>query len=45
MNYHKFYAKLFKCEFMLDSISFLGDVNNEGIRVDFKKIKVFSELV
>lgn len=42
----KLYAKLFKCKFMLDTVSFLGHmVSNKGIRVDPKKIKVFSQLV
>ena len=38
------YAKLSKCEFWLNEVSFLGHiVSKEGIRVDPKKIKVVVE--
>ena len=38
------YAKLSKCEFWLDEVSFLGHiVSKEGIRVDPKKIEVIVE--
>ena len=38
------YAKLSKCEFWLNEVSFLGHiVSNEGIRVDPKKIEVAFE--
>src|SRR5262249_26146376 len=37
---HQLYAKLFKCDFWLDRISFLGHVvSGEGIFVDLEKIK------
>ena len=36
----KLYAKLEKCEFWLDSVSFLGHVNcGEGVAVDSEKVK------
>jgi hypothetical protein len=36
----KLYAKLEKCEFWLDSVSFLGHViSGEGIAVDPEKVK------
>ena len=38
------YAKLSKCEFWLNGVSFLGHiVSKEGIRVDPKKIEVVVE--
>ena len=38
------YAKLSKCEFWLNEVSFLGHiVSKEGIRVDLKKIEVVVE--
>ena len=38
------YAKLSKCEFWMNEVSFLGHiVSNEGIRVDPKKIEVVVE--
>ena len=38
------YAKLSKCEFLLNEVSFLGHiVSKEGIRVDPKKIEVVVE--
>ena len=38
------YAKLSKCEFWLNEVSFLGHiVSKEGIRVDPKKIEVIVE--
>ena len=38
------YAKLSKCEFLLNELSFLGHiVSKEGIRVDPKKIEVVVE--
>ena len=38
------YAKLSKCEFWLNEVSFLGHiVSKEGIRVDPKKIEVVIE--
>ena len=38
------YAKLSKCEFWLNEVSFLGHiVSKEGIRVDPKKIEVVVE--
>jgi hypothetical protein len=40
----KLYAKLKKCEFWLDSVSFLGHViYGEGVAVDPKKVKVVVE--
>ena len=40
----KLYAKLRKCEFWLNEVSFLGHiVSKEGIRVDPKKIEVVVE--
>ena len=37
----KLYAKLDKCEFWLDSVSFLGHViSGEGVAVDLEKVKV-----
>ena len=40
----KLYAKLSKCEFWLNEVSFLGHiVSKEGIRVDLKKIEVVVE--
>ena len=40
----KLYAKLKKCEFWLDSMSFLGHViSGEGVAVDPKKVKVVVE--
>ena len=36
----KLYAKLEKCEFWLDSVSFLGHlISGEGVAVDPKKVK------
>ena len=38
------YAKLSKCEFWLNEVSFLGHiVSKEGIQVDLKKIEVVVE--
>ena len=38
------YAKLSKCEFLLNEVSFLGHIiSKEGIRVDPKKIEVVVE--
>ena len=38
------YAKLSKCEFLLNELSFLGHiVSEEGIRLDSKKIEVVVE--
>ena len=34
------YAKLSKCEFWLNEVSFLGHIVSKGIRVDPKKIEV-----
>ena len=34
------YAKLSKCEFWLNEVSFLGHIVSKGIRVDLKKIEV-----
>jgi hypothetical protein len=40
------YAKLEKCEFCLDSVSFLGHViSEEGVVVDTKKVKVAVEWI
>jgi hypothetical protein len=40
----KLYAKLEKCEFWLDSVSFLGYViSGKGVAVDSKKVKVVVE--
>jgi hypothetical protein len=40
----KLYAKLEKCEFCLDSVSFLGHViSGKGVAVDSKKVKVVVE--
>jgi hypothetical protein len=40
----KLYAKLEKCEFWLDSVSFLGHViSAEGVAVDLEKVKVVVE--
>ena len=40
----KLYAKLSKCEFWLNEVSFLGHlVSKEGIRVDPRKIEVIIE--
>lgn len=37
---HKLYAKFSKCEFWLDSVSFLGHVvSKDGVQVDPEKIK------
>ncbi|KAL6329333.1 hypothetical protein AAG906_017635 [Vitis piasezkii] len=39
------YAKLKKCEFWLDRISFLGHVvSNDGISVDHSEVDLFQEL-
>ena len=40
----KLYAKLKKCEFWLDNVSFLGHViSGEGVTVDLEKVKVVVE--
>ena len=40
---HQLYAKLSKCEFWLNSVSFLGHViSKEGVRVDPKKVEAVS---
>ena len=40
---HQLYAKLSKCEFWLNSVSFLGHViSKEGIQVDPKKVEAVS---
>jgi hypothetical protein len=40
----KLYAKLKKCEFWLDSVSFLGHViSGEGVAVDPEKVKAMVE--
>ena len=40
----KLYAKLEKCEFWLDSVSFLGHIiSGEGVAIDLKKVKVVVE--
>jgi hypothetical protein len=40
----KLYAKLEKCEFLLDNVSFLGHViSGEGIAVDLEEVKVVVE--
>ena len=40
---HQLYEKLSKCEFWLNSVSFLGHViSKEGVRVDPKKVEVVS---
>ena len=40
---HPLYAKLSKCEFWLNSVSFLGHViSKEGVRVDPKKVEAVS---
>jgi hypothetical protein len=40
----KIYAKLEKCEFWLDSVSFLGHViSGEGVAVDLKKVNAVVE--
>jgi hypothetical protein len=40
----KLYAKLEKCEFWLDSMSFLGHViSGEGVAIDPEKVKVVVE--
>ena len=40
----KLYAKLNKCEFWLDSVSFLGHtISGEGVAVDPEKVKVVVE--
>jgi hypothetical protein len=40
----KLYAKLEKCEFWLDSVSFLGHmISGEGVVVDPKKVKAMVE--
>ena len=36
---NKLYAKLKKCKFLLDKVSFLGHVISEGISVDLRKVK------
>jgi hypothetical protein len=42
---HRLFAKFSKCEFSLDSVSFLGHViSNEGIKVDSAKVEAISEL-
>jgi hypothetical protein len=41
--YHKLYAKFSKCEFWLDTLSFLGQViSKEGIKVDPAKVEAIS---
>ena len=41
---HQLYAKLSKCEFWLEQVSFLGHViSKEGVSVDPSKIKAVSE--
>nr|XP_016510172.1 PREDICTED: uncharacterized mitochondrial protein AtMg00860-like [Nicotiana tabacum] len=38
---HKLYAKFSKCEFLLNSVAFLGHiVSGEGIKVDSQKVKI-----
>ena len=40
---HQLYAKLSKCEFWLNSVSFLGHViSKEGVQVDLKKVEAVS---
>ena len=40
---HQLYAKLSKCEFYLNSVSFLGHViSKEGVQVDPKKVEAVS---
>jgi hypothetical protein len=40
----KFYAKLEKCEFWLDNVSFLGHVIfGKGVEVDSEKVKAVVE--
>ena len=40
---HQLYAKLSKCEFWLNSVSFLGHViSKEGVQVDPKKVEAVS---
>jgi hypothetical protein len=40
----KLYAKLEKCEFWLDSVSFLGHViSGKGVAVDSEKVKAVVE--
>jgi hypothetical protein len=40
----KLYAKLEKCEFLLDNVSFLGHViSGEGVAVDLEEVKVVVE--
>jgi hypothetical protein len=40
---HKFFAKFSKCEFWLDTISFLGHVvSKDGIKVDLAKVEAIS---
>ena len=40
---HQLYAKLSKCEFLLNSVSFLGHViSKEGVQVDPKKVEAVS---
>ena len=40
---HQLYAKLSKCEFWLNSVSFLGHViSKEDVRVDSKKVEAVS---
>ena len=37
---HQLYAKFSKCEFLLTSVTFLGDfVSDQGVEVDLKKIE------
>jgi hypothetical protein len=41
---HKLYAKFNKCEFWLETMSFLGHViSKEGIKVDQKKVEMISD--
>jgi Reverse transcriptase (RNA-dependent DNA polymerase) len=43
---HKLYAKLSKCEFGLDRVSFLGHViSGEGVAVDPEKVRAVMECV
>lgn len=40
LRQHELYAKIFKCDFQLDSVAFLGHViNKDGVFVDPKKVE------
>ena len=44
LRQHHFYAKLKKCSFYRDSVTFLGhDIDNNGMHINANKIKAVKE--